>query len=92
MVICGGAAGATGANVCGVAVAAMMFYDCPDLVERLYDAMCTSDCWFMEKWCRDVGPNFICCGTGEDLAFKNGPFISPEMYGKFMIPPIRMLQ
>jgi hypothetical protein len=32
-----------------------MFYDCPDLVERLYDAMCASDCWFMEKFCRDVG-------------------------------------
>ncbi len=73
-------------TLCGVAGAALMFYDCPDLVERLYDAMCASDGWFMEKFCRDVGPNFICCGTGEDLAFKNGPFVSPEMYGRFMIP------
>jgi uroporphyrinogen decarboxylase len=73
-------------ELCGVEVAAYMFYDCPDLVNKLMDGMCDNCCWFMEKFCREVGPNLVCAGTGEDFAFKNGPFISPAMFREFFVP------
>jgi uroporphyrinogen decarboxylase len=76
-------------TLCGVDVAATMLYDCPDLVHELFERMCGFCCCFMERFARDVGPNFVCAGTGEDLAFKNGPFLSPAMYREFLAPRYR---
>ncbi len=75
-------------NLSGVATVSLLFYDCPDLIHRLYETICSLCCWFAEKFFSAV-PGALCLGTGEDLAFKNGPFFSPAMFEEFYVPYYR---
>ena len=75
-------------NLAGVATISVLYYDCPDLIHRLHENICRLCCWFAEKFFTAV-PGAFCLGTGEDLAFKNGPFFSPSMFEEFYVPYYR---
>jgi len=68
----------------GMTEALCMLHDDPDFVVEMLDY------WFGHQWeiidrvCDLVVPDAVC--IWEDLAFKNGPFVSPEMYLRFFAP------
>ena len=65
----------------GMTEALCMLYDDPDFVVEMLDF------WFGHQWeiieqvCDYAAPDAVC--IWEDLAYKNGPFVSPEMYRRF---------
>jgi hypothetical protein len=65
-----------------------LFYDCPDLIHRINEVMCEASCRFAERMLPST-PNVYCIGTGEDLAFKTGPLVSPTMFEEFFVPYYR---
>jgi len=68
----------------GMTEALCMLHDDPGFVVDMLDF------WFGHQWeiidraCDLVVPDAVC--IWEDLAFKNGPFVSPEMYRRFFAP------
>jgi len=72
----------------GPEVISYLFYDCPDLIHRINENMCQACCRFVERMLPTT-TNAVCLGTGEDLAFKNGPFLSPTMFAEFLAPYYR---
>jgi uroporphyrinogen decarboxylase len=76
-------------SMIGVETAAYMFVDCPDLVHQLFENICECCCWFIRKLGPLIPGRLRCLGTGEDLAFKNGPFFSPAMFEEFFVPRYR---
>ena len=73
-------------SVMSVETMCLLFYDAPDLMRRFFDLQSDLCCWFLEKFFAEVQANVFCIGTGEDLAFKNGPFFSPAMFEEFFAP------
>lgn len=64
-----------------------MFYDDPDLVEDMMDQIC-----YLETECikRLLGVLRVDRALfWEDMAFRSGPLISPDMFRKFMMPRYR---
>ena len=68
----------------GMTEALCMLHDDPNFIVEMLDF------WFGHQWeiiehtCDLVVPDAVC--IWEDLAYKNGPFISPEMYSRFFAP------
>jgi uroporphyrinogen decarboxylase len=68
----------------GMTEALCALHDDPGLVVEMLDF------WFGHQWeiiarvCAYVVPDAVC--LWEDLAYKNGPFVSPAMYGQFFAP------
>jgi hypothetical protein len=73
----------------GVEAASYLFYDAPALVEELFERI-----------------NYVCLeglrrasalskidviGYGEDVAFKNGPLVAPEMFRRLIVPRYRKI-
>lgn len=75
-------------TLAGVETASYLFYDCPDLVHRMNEHICRMCCQFAELLLPATRSVF-CLGSGEDLAFKNGPFFSPAMFAEFYAPYYR---
>ncbi len=65
----------------------MGFLDTPELVHRIMDHL--ADLWvsLYEKVLSRVKVD--CIHIWEDMSFKNGPLISPELFGEFMVPAYR---
>ncbi len=65
----------------------MGFLDTPDLVHRIIDHL--ADLWasLYEKILTRVKVD--CIHIWEDMSFKNGPLISPELFKEFMVPAYR---
>lgn len=61
-----------------------MFYDDPVLVEDMMEQVCRLETECIERVVREVKFDFVM--FWEDMAFKSGPLISPEMFRKFMMP------
>jgi uroporphyrinogen decarboxylase len=68
----------------GMTEALCMLHDNPRFIIEMLDF------WFGHQWeiieraCDLVMPDVVC--IWEDLAYKNGPFVSPEMYCRFFAP------
>ncbi len=75
-------------GMAGVETASYLLVDRPDLIHRLFDGICDLCCRFLEKVFVEVR-GIRAIGTGEDLAFKNGPFFSPAMFETFFAPRYR---
>ncbi len=60
------------------------YFDQPDFIHEVNDLLCT----LCEESLRTVLPHFAldCIGYHEDMAYKNGPLISPDMFREFMTP------
>jgi uroporphyrinogen decarboxylase len=61
-----------------------LFYDDPRLVEDMMDQVLHLDLGIARRVVKDLRVD--CVRFWEDMAFKNGPMISPAMFQKFMIP------
>ena len=67
----------------------LMFYDDPNLIEDMMEQICYLETECVRLALKDIrvdGAMFW-----EDMAFKTGPLISPDMFRKFMMPRYRRL-
>jgi len=60
------------------------FYDDPVLVEDMMEQMCYMEIEAIKRVTKDIRVD--CAFFWEDMAFKTGPLISPDMFRKFMLP------
>ena len=74
-------------NVAGVATASYLFYDAPELVEELFERYLAVVMEGLRRAVLVVEVDVI--GFGEDIGFKTGPLISPEMFRRFILPRYR---
>ena len=74
-------------SISGVEVASYLFYDAPDLVDELFERYLTIVMESMRRGFPRAPVNVI--GFGEDIAFKTGTLISPDMFRKFILPRYR---
>ena len=61
-----------------------MFYDDPVLVEDMMEQVCYMETKCLKRVLKDLKIDFAL--FWEDMAFKTGPLISPDMFRKFMVP------
>ena len=61
-----------------------MFYDDPKLIEDMMDHMLYFMMGIAQRVLRDVRVD--CIRFWEDMAYKTGPLISPDMFKKYMVP------
>jgi uroporphyrinogen decarboxylase len=60
------------------------FYDDPNLIEDMMEQVCYLETEIIKRVVKDIRVDMVyCC---EDMAFKTGPMISPDMMRKFMMP------
>ena len=64
-----------------------MFYDDPNLVEDMMEQMCYLVTEVIKRVVKDIRVD--CAMFWEDMAYKTGPLISPDMARKFMMPRYR---
>lgn len=62
----------------------VMFYDEPELVNEMLDHMEQFELEIIKKVVRDVDLDFAY--FWEDMAYKNGSLISPQMFREYLIP------
>ena len=60
------------------------FYDDPSLIEDMMDQLCFLNTEVIKRVVKDIRVD--CVHFWEDMAFKTGPMISPDMVRKFMMP------
>jgi hypothetical protein len=63
---------------------AVAFHDVPDLMQEMIDWMVEFNCTIIEDLARDI--DFDYANGWEDIAFRNGPLIGPEMFRRFLLP------
>ncbi len=61
-----------------------MFYDDPSLIEDMMDQICYLEIECINRALKDI--KVSCAIFWEDMCFKTGPLISPDMVRKFMMP------
>jgi len=66
-----------------------MFYDEPKLVEDMMDQVLYLVMGIAKRALRDLRIDFV--RFWEDMAYKSGPLISPDMFRKFMIPRYKQI-
>jgi len=66
-----------------------MFYDDPALVEDMMDQVLYLDMEVAKRVVKDM--KIDCARFWEDMAYKSGPLISPDMFRKFMLPRYRQI-
>jgi uroporphyrinogen decarboxylase len=76
-------------DLMGVENLLMAFYDQPELIHAINRHQLYFIKEFYSKVLQDVSYDFIFCW--EDMSFKNGPLISPELVRVFMLPYYREL-
>lgn len=71
-------------SIAGIEVASYLFYDAPELVDELFERINFFCMEGIKRASNYIGIDLI--GFGEDIAFKNGPFVSPAIFEKFILP------
>ena len=66
-----------------------MFYDDPSLIEDMMDQICYLETESIKRVVRDIRVDSAM--FWEDMAFKTGPLISPDMFRRFMMPRYRQV-
>ncbi len=66
-----------------------MFYDDPKLVEDMMDQVLHLDLEVAKRVLKDM--KIDCVRFWEDMAYKSGPLISPDMFRKFEMPRYRQI-
>jgi methanogenic corrinoid protein MtbC1/uroporphyrinogen-III decarboxylase len=67
----------------------LTFYDDPKLIEEMMDHVVYFVEQVIERVVEDIEVDWAY--IWEDMAFKSGPFISPELFRKFMLPRYRKI-
>jgi hypothetical protein len=68
----------------GVTRQLMMYYDDPQLMHDINDHLCRLWLAMLEETLSDVHLDYVY--VWEDMAFKNGPLLSPRLFGEFIVP------
>ena len=68
----------------GVENQLMMYYDDPQLMHDINDRLANVWLAMLEEVVSRVELDFVC--VWEDMAFKNGPLVSPRLFGEFIVP------
>lgn len=63
---------------------AVMVYDDPELIDEMVETMCNLIITTLEPILKVVRLDFA--GGWEDIAFNNGPLISPKMFRELLVP------
>jgi len=71
-------------NLMGFENTAIAFYDMPDLMDEMVEYLCEFNITIIEKVLSFVDIDYA--NGWEDIAFKNGPIISPAMFKKYLFP------
>lgn len=71
-------------NLVGVERLCMMFHEDPSFVEEMMDAIADFIISIMEQVLEHTSIEFF--GFWEDMAYKTGPLIGPQMVQKYMVP------
>lgn len=71
-------------DLMGFENAAIAFYDMPDLMDEMIEYMCDFNIKMIEMLIKDI--SFDYANGWEDIAFNNGPMISPAMFREFLFP------
>jgi len=74
---------------CGLERLLYWFYDDPALVEEMMDQVLYLDMGVAKRALKDLRVDFI--RFWEDMAYKSGPLISPQMVRKFMAPRYKQM-
>lgn len=74
-------------NLVGVERLCMLFYDDPAFVEEMMDAIADFTIAMLDGILAHT--DIDCYGFWEDMAYKTGPLISPEMVRRYMLPRYR---
>lgn len=74
-------------NLVGVEKLCMLFYDEPAFVEEMMDAVADFLIQMMGRILEHIDIDMF--GFWEDMAYKTGPLISPDMVRRFMLPRYR---
>ncbi|MCM8768737.1 MAG: hypothetical protein NC911_03520 [Candidatus Omnitrophica bacterium] len=74
-------------SLAGVEMASYLLYDAPELVEELFERYLTVVIEGIVRACERIVVD--CVGFGEDIAYKAGPLLSPEMFRRFILPRYR---
>ncbi len=61
-----------------------MFYDDPNLIEDMMDTILNLELEIIRRTVKDIKVDWAL--FWEDMCFKTGPLISPDMFRKFMMP------
>ncbi len=61
-----------------------MFHDDPNLVEDMMEQVCYLSTEIIKRVVKDIRVDYVM--FWEDMAFKTGPLISPDMVRRFMVP------
>jgi len=65
------------------------FYDDPNLIEDMMDAILNLELEVITRTVKDIKVDWVL--FWEDMAYKTGPLISPDMFRKFMMPRYRQV-
>ena len=71
-------------NLFGLENLIYTFYDDPDFIEEIMDDKADLMIQILDRILKDIQFDFFV--FWEDMACKNGPLLSPEMFKKFMVP------
>jgi hypothetical protein len=74
-------------SLAGVAGASYLLYDAYDLVDEMFERISYAALEGIRRASQLVQIELI--GYGEDLAYKNGPLLSPDMFRKLILPRYR---
>ncbi|NQU40290.1 MAG: hypothetical protein HQ523_10095 [Lentisphaerae bacterium] len=77
-------------SLAGVEGASYLLYDAPELVEELFDRLETQIMEAMRRTFALCTPDVV--GYGEDIAYKNGPLLSPGMFREMILPRYQRAQ
>jgi uroporphyrinogen decarboxylase len=76
-------------NLLGVKNLCRAFYDRPEFVEKMMDQRVEVLLAILGKMLDDVELDAF--AFWEDMAYKNGPLLSPEMFREFMVPRYKIV-
>jgi len=71
-------------NLLGLRGLCRAFHERPDFVEKMMDQRVDVILAMLERVTRDVDLDAF--GFWEDMAYRNGPLLAPEMFEEFMVP------
>lgn len=63
------------------------FFDEPDFIHEIMTDWMNFNIGFITKVCKDFVPDFIM--IWEDICYKSGPLVSPDIYKEFMLPYLK---
>lgn len=74
-------------NLAGVENASFLLYDAPELCEELFERINCICLDALQRVLPELKVDYL--GFGEDIAFKTGPLVSPEMIRSMLLPRYR---